>query len=145
MHVEETGDLIIRHVLASDEGKYQCVAHNMAATRESPAVSLSVYGRGKQNKGLYFSLKYLKKKKRPSVVINRTFLPFPLLHEFISISIWKKKSLCFVLFFDGREKKTFIQNADINKIFQQVFLFVPASATRSTGPHLNGGAKVEVE
>lgn len=44
IHVEETGDLIIRHVLASDEGKYQCVAHNMAATRESPAVSLSVYG-----------------------------------------------------------------------------------------------------
>uniref|UniRef100_A0A0P4YGA7 Receptor-type tyrosine-protein phosphatase alpha n=1 Tax=Daphnia magna TaxID=35525 RepID=A0A0P4YGA7_9CRUS len=45
VHVEETGDLIIRHVLASDEGKYQCVAHNMAATRESPAVSLSVYVR----------------------------------------------------------------------------------------------------
>ena len=44
VHVEETGDLIIRHVLASDEGKYQCVAHNMAATRESTAVSLSVYG-----------------------------------------------------------------------------------------------------
>lgn len=44
VHVEETGDLIIRHVLATDEGKYQCVAHNMAATRESPAVSLSVYG-----------------------------------------------------------------------------------------------------
>ena len=44
IHVEDGGDLIIRHVLASDEGKYQCVAHNMAATRESPAVSLSVYG-----------------------------------------------------------------------------------------------------
>lgn len=43
--MEETGDLIIRHVLASDEGKYQCVAHNMAATRESPAISLSVYGK----------------------------------------------------------------------------------------------------
>ena len=45
VHVEETGDLIIRHVLANDEGKYQCVAHNMAATRESPAISLSVYGK----------------------------------------------------------------------------------------------------
>ena len=43
--MEETGDLIIRHVLANDEGKYQCVAHNMAATRESPAISLSVYGK----------------------------------------------------------------------------------------------------
>jgi hypothetical protein len=46
--VEETGDLIIRHVLASDEGKYQCVAHNMAATRESPAISLSVYGKAQK-------------------------------------------------------------------------------------------------
>ena len=43
--VEESGDLVIRHVLLSDEGKYQCVAHNMAATRESPAVSLSAYGK----------------------------------------------------------------------------------------------------
>ena len=55
VHIEETGDLIIRHVLASDEGKYQCVAHNMAATRESPAICLSVYGK-KQTKDetLYF-------------------------------------------------------------------------------------------
>lgn len=42
--MEESGDLVIRHVLPTDEGKYQCVAHNMAATRESPAVSLSTYG-----------------------------------------------------------------------------------------------------
>ena len=47
---------IIRHVLlVSDEGKYQCVAHNMAATRESPAICLSVYVK-KQTKDetLYF-------------------------------------------------------------------------------------------
>lgn len=55
VHIEETGDLIIRHVLASDEGKYQCVAHNMAATRESPAISLSVYGKKQTKDGtLYF-------------------------------------------------------------------------------------------
>ena len=43
--MDESGDLVIRHVLASDEGRYQCVAHNMAATRESPAVLLSVFGK----------------------------------------------------------------------------------------------------
>jgi len=44
LHIGENGDLIIDHVVPSDEGKYQCVAHNMAATRESPIVSLSVHG-----------------------------------------------------------------------------------------------------
>lgn len=53
--MEETGDLIIRHVLASDEGKYQCVAHNMAATRESPAISLSVYGKAQKQLFPHFS------------------------------------------------------------------------------------------
>ena len=56
VHIEETGDLIIRHVLASDEGKYQCVAHNMAATRESPAISLSVYGKKQTKDGTKFCL-----------------------------------------------------------------------------------------
>lgn len=42
--MEPNGDLVIRHVLSSDEGKYQCVAHNMAGTRETPAVTLSVHG-----------------------------------------------------------------------------------------------------
>ena len=42
--VTENGDLVVRHVLPSDEGKYQCVAHNMAGTRESPIVPLSVHG-----------------------------------------------------------------------------------------------------
>ena len=45
LHIGENGDLMIDHVVPSDEGKYQCVAHNMAATRESPIVSLSVHGK----------------------------------------------------------------------------------------------------
>lgn len=49
--MDESGDLIIRHVLASDAGKYQCVATNMAASRETPAVSLNVYGKISTRRG----------------------------------------------------------------------------------------------
>ena len=40
----EGGSLIINGALQSDEGRYQCIARNIADTRVSRRVLLSVYG-----------------------------------------------------------------------------------------------------
>ncbi len=71
--MEETGDLIIRHVLASDEGKYQCVAHNMAATRESPAISLSVYGKAQKDNWNLFILFFFSSSIKISKPLDSSF------------------------------------------------------------------------
>lgn len=43
----ENGNLIFAKLMSSDEGRYQCSAQNVVATRETAAVLLSVHGRFK--------------------------------------------------------------------------------------------------
>ena len=93
--MEETGDLIIRHVLANDEGKYQCVAHNMAATRESPAISLSVYGKFLlfstclSSHSVFSKKKFLKKKSSriPSLSLSLISFIYSVQTTFSSFSL----------------------------------------------------------
>lgn len=38
------GNLMITNVLREDEGRYQCIAHNLVGSRETPTVTLTVHG-----------------------------------------------------------------------------------------------------
>lgn len=42
--MDESGNLIFAKLMSSDEGRYQCSAQNVVATRETAAVLLSVHG-----------------------------------------------------------------------------------------------------
>lgn len=42
--MDENGNLIFAKLMSSDEGRYQCSAQNVVATRETAAVLLSVHG-----------------------------------------------------------------------------------------------------
>ena len=43
--MDENGNLMFAKLMASDEGRYQCSAQNVVATRETAAVLLSVHGK----------------------------------------------------------------------------------------------------
>ncbi len=45
IRMDENGNLIFAKLMSSDEGRYQCSAQNVVATRETAAVLLSVHGR----------------------------------------------------------------------------------------------------
>jgi len=42
--MDDSGNLIFTKLTSSDEGRYQCLAQNVVATRETPAVLLSIHG-----------------------------------------------------------------------------------------------------
>jgi hypothetical protein len=44
IRMDENGNLIFAKLMSSDEGRYQCSAQNVVATRETAAVLLSVHG-----------------------------------------------------------------------------------------------------
>ena len=44
VRVDDSGNLIFTKLTSSDEGRYQCLAQNVVATRETPAVLLSIHG-----------------------------------------------------------------------------------------------------
>lgn len=44
IRVDESGNLVFAKLLSSDEGRYQCLAQNVVATRETSSVLLSVHG-----------------------------------------------------------------------------------------------------
>lgn len=44
IRVDESGNLVFAKLTSADEGRYQCLAQNVVATRETSAVLLSVHG-----------------------------------------------------------------------------------------------------
>lgn len=44
IRMDENGNLVFAKLMSSDEGRYQCSAQNVVATRETAAVLLSVHG-----------------------------------------------------------------------------------------------------
>ena len=44
VRMDDSGNLIFTKLTSSDEGRYQCLAQNVVATRETPAVLLSIHG-----------------------------------------------------------------------------------------------------
>lgn len=48
--MDDSGNLIFAKLMSSDEGRYQCSAQNVVATRETAAVLLSVHGKSIEKK-----------------------------------------------------------------------------------------------
>ena len=52
IRIDEIGSLVVQRVRKEDQGRYQCSAKNLAATRDSRPVRLKIHG----NKKILFLL-----------------------------------------------------------------------------------------